>query len=92
MLKDQIVILIVKLHMFKLHITVNGRNLSIGMTFIESRAPMSGSKFHSDRLTPVCPVKFFGEKERSGFNRGPPTSDLRPLTADIRNLLSSLTC
>jgi len=38
MLKDQIVILIVKLHMFKLDIKVNGRNLSIGMTFIESRA------------------------------------------------------
>ena len=38
MLKDQIVILIVQTNMSKLHIKVNGRNLSIGMTFFESRA------------------------------------------------------
>jgi hypothetical protein len=48
--------------MFKRHIRVNGRNLSIGMTFIESRAGWA--------LTPTCPVKFFEEKEQSEFNRG----------------------
>jgi hypothetical protein len=26
------------------------------------------------QLTSACPVKFFEEKERSGFNRGPPIS------------------
>jgi hypothetical protein len=36
-------------------------------------AKLTGIKFE---LTSACPVKFFGEKERSEFNRGPPTSVL----------------
>ena len=48
MLKDQIDNLIVQTNMFKLHIKVDGRNLSIGMTFIESRAPITGSTLRYD--------------------------------------------
>ena len=47
--KVRIVILTIKLHMFKSHIKVNGRNLSIGMTFIERRAPITGSTLCYDR-------------------------------------------